>query len=70
MAERLEGMPHLMSIRQVAHTGLISEYSLRQLVRLDQVPYIRVRSKVLINFDALLRQLETARGGLWCDTDA
>lgn len=64
MAERLEGLPRLMSIREVARTGLISEYSLRMLVKMDQVPHLRVGHKVLINFDAFLRQLETARGGL------
>ncbi len=33
-------IPHMMTVRQVAKTGLISEYALRQLVKQGKVPCI------------------------------
>ena len=51
-------IPHMMTVRQVAKTGLISEYALRQLVKQGTGPCIALEHKVLINFDAFIEQLQ------------
>lgn len=52
-------IPHMMTVRQVAKTGLISEYALRQLVKQGKVPCIALEHKVLINFDAYTRAIRS-----------
>lgn len=55
-------IPHMMTVRQVAKTGLISEYALRQLVKQGKVSCIALEHKVLINFDAFVEQLQQLKG--------
>lgn len=55
-------IPHMMTVRQVAKTGIISEYALRQLVKQGKVPCIALEHKVLINFDAFVEQLHQLKG--------
>lgn len=56
-------IPKMMTIRQVAKTGLLSEYALRQLCKQGKVPCITVGvGKVLINFDAFVQQLQQLKG--------
>ena len=56
-------IPRMMTIRQVAKTGLLSEYALRQLCKQGKVPCITVGAgKVLINFDAFVQQLQQLKG--------
>ena len=50
-------MPTLLSIRQVAQTGLISEYTLRSMVKQGYVPHVKVGTKVLINYEMFCNQL-------------
>lgn len=52
-------VPTLMTIREVAATGLLSEYALRKMHKEGRLPSFRVGSKVLINYDMLLEQLNT-----------
>ncbi len=56
-AAQLPLPPTLMTIREVAQTGLISEYTLRNLVRQGNVPMIKVGVKVLINYEMFCAQL-------------
>lgn len=59
-----QNLPKMMTIRQVAKTGLLSEYALRQLCKQGKVPCITVGAgKVLINFDAFVNQLQQLKGG-------
>lgn len=46
-------IPRMMTIREVANTGLLTEYTLRALVKQNKVPYVRANTKVLINFELL-----------------
>ena len=46
-------LPKLMSIREVARTGVIPEHALRQLVREGKIPCIYSGRKALICFDRL-----------------
>ena len=55
-------IPKMMTVRQVAKTGLISEYALRQLVKQGKVPCIALEHKVLINFDVFVEQLHQLKG--------
>lgn len=51
--------PRMLTIRQVAATGLLPEHALRLMAKAGQLPAITVGStrKVLINFDKLCEQL-------------
>lgn len=50
-------IPRMMTIRQVAKTGLLSEYALRQLERQGRLPSLKLEHKVLINYDKLVEKL-------------
>lgn len=54
--------PKMMTIRQVAATGILSEYALRLMYHQGKLPCITVGNKALINFDALLEQLQNLQG--------
>ena len=53
-------IPKMMTVRQVAKTGMISEYALRQLIKQGKIPCIALEHKVLINFDAFVEQIGRA----------
>ena len=57
-------IPKMMTVRQVAITGMISEYALRQLIKQGKIPCIALEHKVLINFDAFVEQLQQLKGAL------
>lgn len=57
-------IPKMMTVRQVAKTGMISEYALRQLIKQGKIPCIALEHKVLINFDAFVEQLQQLKGTL------
>lgn len=50
-------VPRFMSIREVAKTGLLSEYTLRLMEKQKQLPCVYTGKKCLINFDKLVEQL-------------
>lgn len=52
--------PKLMSIPQVANTGLLTAYTLRKMLKDGNLPVVRVGRKVLINYEALVAQLDAA----------
>ena len=53
--------PRMLTIKQTAETGILPEHTLRLMEKAGQLPSFKVGStrKVLINFDALLLQLQT-----------
>jgi hypothetical protein len=53
-----EQLPRLLSIREVAKTGLLSEYTLRKMEKQNQLPCFYAGRKCLVNFDKLLDQLD------------
>lgn len=57
-------IPKMMTVRQVAKTGMISEYAFRQLIKQGKIPCIALEHKVLINFDAFVEQLQQLKGAL------
>ena len=50
-------IPRLMTIRQIAATGLMPEHALRTLVKTGRAPSFMVGNKNLINYDKLVEQL-------------
>ncbi len=61
-----ERLPKMMTIRQVAATGLLPETALRRLAAEDRLPALKVGNRMLINFDLLVEQLN----GLGASADA
>lgn len=46
-------LPQMMTIREIARTGVLPENALRMFVKQNKIPYISVNKKVLINFRVL-----------------
>ena len=68
-----ENVPRMMTVRQVARTGLLPEHALRLMLKAGKLPAIFVGNKVLINYDRLCEQLSTLGADLnqkpdkqWC----
>lgn len=55
-------VPRFMSIREVAKTGLLSEYTLRLMEKQNRLPCMYTGRKCLINFDKLVEQLNNPAG--------
>lgn len=56
----------MLTIRQVAATGLLPETALRRLAAENRLPALKVGNRMLINFDSLVEQLN----GLGASDDA
>lgn len=50
--------PRMMTIREVAKTGLLPENALRTMVKDGRAPHIMVGNKALVNFTKLVQMLE------------
>jgi hypothetical protein len=48
----------MMTIRQVAQTGVLPEHALRQMEKQKMLPCFYVGKKCLINYDKLVEQLQ------------
>lgn len=51
--------PHMMTIRQVAATGILPENALRTLEKQGRLPSIKVGNVVYVNFDLLCEQFNS-----------
>ncbi len=51
--------PRMMTIREVARTGVLPEHALRQLVKQGKIPHIQCGNRVLINYNRLVEMLES-----------
>lgn len=52
-----EQIPKMLTIRETARTGILPETPLRRLAAEGRLPCIYVGRKALVNFDALVEQL-------------
>lgn len=59
MNEATAIIPKMMTIRQVAATGILPEHAIRQMVKTGTCPHIRVGAKALVNFTALVEMLDS-----------
>ena len=50
--------PRMMTVREIAKTGLMSEHALRLLLKAGKLPAIYIGKKALINYDKLCSQLQ------------
>ena len=50
--------PQMMTIREIAKTGLLSEHALRLLLKEGKLPAIYVGNNALINYDRLRAELQ------------
>ena len=50
--------PRMMTIREIAKTGLLPENALRTMVKNGRAPHIMVGNKALVNYDKLCQMLE------------
>ena len=51
--------PRMMTIREIAKTGLLPEHALRLMVKNKQAPHIMVGNKALVNYDKLVAMLQS-----------
>ena len=49
--------PRMLTIRQVAATGILPEHAIRTGVREGWIPHVQTGSRVLINLDKLIEKL-------------
>lgn len=49
--------PKMMTIREIAKTGILPEHALRLMLKAGQLPAIYIGKKALINYDKLCEQL-------------
>ena len=59
----MENKPVFMTIKEVSRTGIIREYTLRQMVKQGKVPCIYSGKRCLINFPRFLEMLNSMEGG-------
>jgi len=50
-------IPKMMTIRQIARTGLLSEHALRLFVKQGKIPALYVGSKALLDYATVLGYL-------------
>lgn len=55
--------PTMMTIREVARTGILSEHALRLMVRDGKLPVLYIGRKALINYDSLCEVLQGLKLG-------
>lgn len=55
-----ERPPRMMRIREVAATGILSEYTLRTLYHNGELPGIQLKRQFLVNYDALCAMLNAS----------
>ena len=57
MSNTNNAIPRMMTISQIAQTGLLPENALRVMVRRGEIPAVYSGSKAFINFDNLCARL-------------
>lgn len=52
--------PKLLTVRETARTGIMTESALRRWVKEGKVPHVAVGNRILINYDKLVEQIQEA----------
>ena len=59
-------LPRMRTIREIARTGILSEYTLRRMEKSGRLPCIHIGKKCLVNLDKLIDLLNKTDGyKLW-----
>jgi len=53
-----ENKPKMMTIRQFAKTGLLTEHAIRMLVKQRKIPAVFIGSKALLDYDAVTEAIQ------------
>ena len=53
-----ESKPKMMTIRQFAKTGLLTEHAIRMLVKQRKIPAVFIGSKALLDYDAVTEAIQ------------
>ena len=53
--------PNMMTVREIARTGLLSEHALRLMLKAGKLPAIYIGNKALINYDKLCTELQNLK---------
>ncbi len=61
MNNNFNSIPKMMTIRQIAATGLLPENALRVMLKQGKLPAVFSGRKALINFDLLCEQLQNIK---------
>lgn len=56
--------PKMMSIREIAATGLLSESAIRRLIKEGKIQAVYIGKKALINYDKLVEVLKELKFNL------
>lgn len=59
MTETMKTMPKMMTVRQIAKTGLLPENTIRVMLKNGQIKAVYSGKKALINFDKLCDYLDS-----------
>ena len=51
----------MMTVREIARTGLLSEHALRLMLKAGKLPAIYIGNKALINYDKLCAELQNLK---------
>ena len=57
-----DNTPKMMTIKEIAKTGLLPEHALRQMSKQRKLPAIYVGKKCLVNYNLLIKQLNDLGG--------
>lgn len=58
----------MMTIREIANTGLLSEHALRLMLKEGKLPAIYIGKKALINYDRLCEELQSLEADITKET--
>jgi hypothetical protein len=61
--------PRMMTVREIARTGLLPEHALRLMLKAGRLPAIFVGNKALINYDRLVEKLAALDGDIGGDSN-
>lgn len=56
-----QNRPNMMTVREIARTGLLSEHALRLMLNAGKLPAIYIGNKALINYDKLCAELRNLK---------
>lgn len=56
--KEMQKQPTMMTIREIAGTGLMSEHALQMMLKAGKLPAIFIGKKALINYDKLCEELQ------------
>ena len=62
--KEMQKQPTMMTIREIAETGLMSEHALRMMLKAGKLPAIFIGKKALINYDKLCEELQALKANV------